>query len=282
MSLAVVLKAYVSAGDLLFNPLNFQAAKGNQLQSALDYAWQTRALSDIVLQIPVNGKTAQVSFDRSRVYFFGHSQGANAGALLATSPALQALALSAPAGHIPTQVLGKSMPVDTINASSMMKSLICDDPKELLDVHHPVLNLYQQWFEAVDAANYAPLLIRETPLPKHVFVISGTEDHYVVPASQDAVVTAARLKQVSPSLRVTPTESLLSDVDPSGGFESAYSSLSGNVSVGADHYTGAFRQYHSTACDDDHFLFSCLPLAIADWTRFFTTVSRGEIPVVGP
>jgi hypothetical protein len=155
---AASFKSTVESGNLFFNPLNLQAAKGNSLQAAVDYAWQARWLSAVKLPAQTDGFDRVITFDPERIYFFGHSQGAATGPLLAASSALGALMLSAPSGHLPTNLLGKTEPSDTLSISSMLDYLVCDDTaREPLDVHHPVLNLLMYWFEQADAQNYAPL-----------------------------------------------------------------------------------------------------------------------------
>jgi hypothetical protein len=273
----------VESGQLFANPLNLQAAKGNSLQAAVDYAWQARWLGDVTLQADFDGLLRTIRFDPKRIYFFGHSQGAGIGPLLAGSTALSALMLSAPAGHLPTNLLGKTEPSDTLSISSMLGYLVCDDTEEPLDVHHPLLNLLQYWFEQVDAQNYAPLLIREAPSGgKHVFVTAGIHDHYVAPGSHDAVTTAARLNQLSPGLVDVAGQDLLAVLDPAGGFGKVFGAIAANApSPDGSGYTGAFRQYSGgSACSDDHFLYTCDPNAIGDWVEFFATLASGAAPKV--
>ncbi|MBN1609083.1 MAG: hypothetical protein JW940_20815 [Polyangiaceae bacterium] len=273
----------VESGELFGNPLNLQAAKGNSLQAAVDYAWQARWLGEVTLQANFDGVERTVRFDPQRVYFFGHSQGAGTGPLLASSRSLGALMLSAPGGHLPTNLLGKTEPSDTLSISSMLDYLVCDDPSEPLDVHHPVLNLLLYWFEQADAQNYAPLLIREAPFGgKHVFVTAGINDHYVASGSHDAVTTAARLNQLSPGLASVAGQDLLAVIDPNWGFGKVFSSLTANGrSPDGSGYTAAFRQYSGgSACGDDHFLYTCDAETIDDWQEFFAGLVPGKAPTV--
>ena len=69
------------------------------------------------------------------------------------------------------------------------------------------------WFEPADAVNYAPLMIAEATLPKHVFVIAGTADQYVPKSAHDAVTSAARLFQMSPQLGLPDGQTLLFSTD---------------------------------------------------------------------
>ncbi len=273
--------ALVESGQLFFNPLNLQAARGNSLQAAVDYAWQARLLSETSLVVPFGSDPQTVSFDSQRVHFLGHSQGAATGPLLANSQALDALVLSAPAGHLPTNLLGKTKPSDQVDISAMLGRLVCDDPSEPLDVHHPVLNLLMHWFEPADAVNYAPRLIGEAPIRgKHSLVLVGTEDHYVAPGSHDAVTNAARFHQVSPELRSVLGQSLLHAILPLAGYGTTYGSLSGNLDGHGFATTGAFRQYHEPSCSDDHFVFLCSADAVNDWSGFLESALPDEPPSV--
>ncbi len=264
-------------GDLLFNPLQLSAARGNSKQAALDYAWQAKLLAESSLAVTLSGTPVTLDFAPSRLAFFGHSQGAATGPLLATSEAVVAQVLSAPSGHLATNLLGKTEPSDALSISSMLEYLICDAEGVTLDVHHPFLNLLLAWFEDTDAANYAPLFIAEAPeAQKHLFVLAGTEDHYVAPASHDAVTTAARLHQLAPELAAVPGQSLLAELWPDAGYGTSFASLSGNLGEGENAVTGAFRQYHGeiAVCADDHFVATCTTMGRSDFGQFFETLAE--------
>ncbi|HVJ20001.1 MAG TPA: hypothetical protein VM686_31520 [Polyangiaceae bacterium] len=266
------LLATVESGDLFFNPINLQAAKGNSLQAAVDYAWQTRVLTAANFDVDLGGMQHSISFDPSRRYFLGHSQGAATGPLLAQSQNYSAMVLSAPSGHLPSNLLGKTKPAGSLGIAQMLSYIVCDDPAEPLDVHHPFLNLLMHWFEEADAVNYAPLLITEGTSPKHVFVTSGTDDQFVPRSAHDAVTTAARLWQVSPELIESPGKALL--------YGATHPSVAGNFDVNGLTITGAFRQYHDAACSDDHFVYTCNATAHADWVHFIQSALGGGWPSV--
>lgn len=273
--------ASIANGNLFFNPLNLQAAKGNSLQAALDYAWQAHFLSTSTLSVLVEQTSIPVTFDPDKVFFFGHSQGGATGPLLSESGRIGSMVLSAPSGHLVSNLLGKTKPAQPFETSSAVSSVICDDPSEPLDAHHPQLNVLLHWFEQADAANYAPRLIAESPNhPKHVFVLTGTDDHYVSPASHDAITTAARLHELAPQLRAVPGQQLLSVIAPTAGYALSYPSLSGNLEVDGRLVTGAFAQYHVATCSDDHFVYLCSADAITDWETFFASAAQGSTPRV--
>jgi hypothetical protein len=274
------LIALVESGDLFFNPLDLQAARGNSLQAAVDYAWQARLLGEVAIEADLDGASRTIRFDAERRYFFGHSQGAASGPLLASSASYAALVLSAPSGHLPSNLLGKTKPAGSLGVAQMLDSIVCDAPAQELDVFHPFLNLLLHWFEPADAVNYAPLLIGESESPKHLFVTSGEDDHYVPRAAHDAVTTAARLQQLSPELANVPGQALLDLLQPSDGHGATSASLGGNIEVEGALVTGAFRQYHDASCSDDHFVATCNATARADWLRFIETALVADHPTV--
>ena len=267
------LVATVESGDLFFNPLNLMAARGNSEQAAVDYAWQARFLAASKLHATLGASAATIGFDPNKIGFWGHSQGAATGPLLATSAHVSAQALSAPSGHLITNLLGKTLPADTLNIALMLDYLTCDSPGEILDAHHPFLNVLQHWFEEVDAVNHAPRLTFEAVgAGTHVFVIAGTEDHYVSPAAHDAVTSAARLYQLDPELAPVRGQELLALMLPDAGYGQTYSRLSGNLDGSI---TGAFKQYHDPNCSDDHFVSTCNNQAATDWYDFVLSWRKG-------
>ncbi len=267
----------VESGDLFFNPLNLVAARGNSEQAAVDYAWQAQVLATSTLRATLGGDTVTIGFDPDKIGFWGHSQGAATGPLLATSSRVSAQALSAPSGHLITNLLGKTLPADTLDISRMLGYLTCDSPSETLDAHHPFLNVLQHWFEEVDTVNHAPRLTFEARgAGTHVFVIAGTEDHYVNPAAHDAMTSAARLFQLSPELTPVLGQELLARMLPDAGYGQIYSSLSGNLDGSI---TGAFKQYHNPNCSDDHFVSTCDGQATTDWYGYILSWRTG-IPAV--
>ena len=98
-----------------------------------------------------------IRFDGARTYYFGHSQGANVGLPgAAVSPRTPAVILSGAGSVLVEGLLGKTRPVD---ARAGLEFLI----GERLGGGHPVMTIWQLFFDRIDPVNYAPLLVRRPP-----------------------------------------------------------------------------------------------------------------------
>ena len=264
----------VESGQLFFNPLNLQAARGNSLQAAVDFLWLGHVFSELALEASVAGAQRSIRFDPQRIYFFGHSQGASTGALLSGSTAYSGAVLSGVDGYLPTALLHKTKPADPLGIEAMLGYIVCDDPSEPLDETHPWLSLLGHFLESADAELYAGEFALGQQA-KDLFVIAGRDDAYAAAPAHHAVTTAARLHQLAAPLGVAPADvpgqALLDLLHPGQGYGQSYSSLSANLGG----VTGAFRQYHEPLCADDHFVYACNAPARSDWLTFFETALVG-------
>jgi hypothetical protein len=270
----------VESGELFFNPLNLRAAVGNSQQAAVDYAWLGRVFSELTVDIQFSSGASSVGFDSEHIYFFGHSQGGSTGPLLSASPHYRAAVLSGAAGYLPTALLHKTEPKNDLSLSQILNYLVCDDPAEPLDETHPFMNLLGQLLEPADAELYMRDFV-SGPEPKHLMMIVGQDDHYVSPLAHHANTAAGRLHQSTAPMGVSPhdvpAQELLQILYPDAGYGKTYSGLQGNV----QHVTAGFRQYHNpTACVDDHFVFTCDPIARADLESFLGSALRQQLPTI--
>lgn len=264
----------VESGDLFFNPVNLVAARGNSAQMALEYMWLARVFGTAEVVASIGGETRTLSFDPDGISYFGHSQGAAIGPLLAHSREIGAVALSAPAGHVPTLLLYKSEPSGRLSIDNMLSYVACDDPSEPLGVHHPLLGLIGHWFEDVDAMHHASALTTGA-FAKHTFALLGEQDSYSPPLSNHAMVNAARLQQAAPALVAVPGQALLDVLYPGEGYDAPATNLMQNLGG----VTGAFRQYSAAGCADGHFVYACNVAARQDLSSYFQGVAAG-LPVV--
>ena len=266
----------VESGQLFFNPLNLEAARGNSLQAAVDFAWLAQVFSEIVLEANVGGMARSISFDAEHIEFFGHSQGASTGGLLALCSDYNGAVLSGVSGYLPIALLNKTKPAENLGIESMLDYIVCDDPSEPLDETHPFLALLGHFLEPADAELYIGRFTPEVSHTKDLFVITGVGDAYAPAPANHAVTTAARIQELTAPAGVTPNtvggQALLKQLSPSGGFGVTHASLSANLAYDT---TGAFRQYHGASCADDHFVYLCSEAAHADWLWFFETSLTG-------
>lgn len=176
--------------DLLyFNFMNPEAAKHNAVQGAADNFQLVRMIESLnTTPVTVTGITDPVQLDPNAITYFGHSQGSMTGPLfLAYSPAVPTVVLSGAGGNLIQSLLTKTQPFDIAGATK----LVLGDAN--VGAMHPMLNLFQLYFDPVDTVNYArdltydPRQVGEipgdppTPIyagPKNVFMSFGRDDHF--------------------------------------------------------------------------------------------------------
>src|SRR6476659_5501849 len=168
--------------DLVFNPLNPRAARDNFLQGAVDIvqALRVATVSTVATSSPTG---TAIVFDPTKLAFFGHSQGSTSGEIaLAVSGAAPAAIFSGAGAYLTASLLDKTMPV---SISSGMAFLL----GEPLTAEHPVMTLFQSFFDRSDPLNYNPLIIRRAPATvatKHVLMSWGKGDSYTPRSTLEA------------------------------------------------------------------------------------------------
>ena len=244
--------------SLVFNIVNPRAARDNHLQGAVDVLTALR-LSDLA-PITVTGVPAPIDFDGTHTYYFGHSQGANVGIpALAVTGRAQAAVLSGAGSVLVEGILGKKEPVD---AKAGLELLV----GESLGGGHPVMILWQTFFDRIDPVNYAPLLIRRPPAgvpSKHVWQTWGRGDRFSPETTLTATAAAAGLVVAEPQLMPLGLPTDPRPITP--------------TRVGGDGpiRLGAVAQYDGAGAYDGHFVATRHPGAIADWRAFLVSVAQG-------
>ena len=134
-------------------------------------------------------------FDPDKVAFFGHSQGSTSGELaMALSDAARAAVFSGAGAYLTASLLDKTMPV---NISAGMAFLI----GEPLDAEHPVMTIFQSFFDRSDPLSYNPLIITRPPAPipsKHVYMSWGKGDTYTPRSTLEANARSLGVPPVGP------------------------------------------------------------------------------------
>jgi predicted esterase len=249
--------------DLVFNPLNPRAARDNFLQGAVDIlrALQVAHVSVTATNSPTG---AAIAFDPSKLAFFGHSQGSTSGEIaMAFSDDAPATVFSGAGAYLTSSLLDKTMP---INISAGMAFLI----GEPLPAEHPVLTIFQSFFDRSDPLNYNPLIIRRAPgkvATKHVYMSWGTADTYT---------PRSTLQANALSLGLAPAGKVLDDY----GTAAITRPVAANVlaSDGAMR-TAAVVQYDPSGYDG-HFVALQNPTATADWTAYLTSFFATGKPTI--
>lgn len=167
-----------------FNFGNVFAARDNALQGYADAFSQLRLAEGI--SISDAGRT--ITFDPTKVFFFGHSQGGLTGpGFVAFEPACKGAVLSGTAGLLYLNLLNKTKP---LNIPALVETFLRDEP---VDENNPSLALVQMWVERSDPANYAPLMVRHPVpgiTPRNIFQTEGFTDTYSPNVGIEAFATA--------------------------------------------------------------------------------------------
>ncbi|MEO6953782.1 MAG: hypothetical protein ABI321_18415 [Polyangia bacterium] len=243
--------------ELVFDVVNPGSARGNPQQDAADVLTALRVAK---LTLPSTITGSMVSF-ASRVAYFGHAQGGNAGVLgLAFEPVAKAAVLSGTGGGVVDGLLEKSAPVDTSRVLPLLFG-------ESLDRTHPVMVLLQTYLDPSDPEVYAPLLIHQLPTgvpSKNVLFTFGLSDTYA---------PSRTLANVTKALGVPLVDPVLASIDD--GWP-AWPSTSRPIIAdleGQDgqSITAATFQYDAMGRYDGHFVALDDSQAIADWLAFLQT-----------
>jgi hypothetical protein len=248
--------------DLVFNPLNPRAARDNFLQGAVDVL-QAFRVAALALPAATSPTGAAVAFDATKVTYFGHSQGSTSGALAVSVSDAAPLAVFSGAGSFLTRsLLDKTSPV---NIGAGLTFLL----GEPLDAEHPVLTLFQSFFDRSDPLNYNPLIISRPPgtlHSKHVYMSWGGKDTYTPSSTLDANANSLGL----------PHDVLLD----SGPLSTGPRPVSLNVmgGDGAKRTAGLF--VYQPDLYDGHFVATRNPMAIADWSAFVQSYLATGTPTV--
>jgi hypothetical protein len=255
--------------SLVFNFLNPEAARGNFLQAAADIHAIVRTLDALDIDAASSPTGAPIKADLSKIYFLGHSQGGTSGPLaLPWAPEIKGAVLSGAGASLTWSLLTKTSPVNL----PVGVQVALRDPD--LYENHPVLNLLQGYFDAVDPLSYAPylsarVLTAETS-PRHVFHLIGLGDTYTPPRTLQIMSTALRAPLLGPQLEpfqgreVTPVDA----------------PLSANVTTEGQRYTLLSRQYAPAQGEDGHFVLFRDAGAMDDLVEFLGSAVLTDAPTI--
>ncbi len=137
---------------------------------------------------------------------------------------------------------------------------------------HPIMTVWQTFFDRIDPVNFDPLMIRRPPAgvaAKHVHMTWGLDD------------TFSREPTLNITVRGMGLANALPVVTPINGVPSVVRPVSGNVldDQGLAR-TAACYQYQSDGTYDAHFVAQRNPAAIVDWLNFLTSAATVGTPAV--
>lgn len=249
-----------SVDSLVFNVINPRAARDNHLQGAVDVIQALR-----IAQVPqFTVATQTIAFDATRTYYFGHSQGSNVGIpALGVTDVASAAVLSGAGTDLTIGILTKTSPV---NAKAGLQYLL----GEPIGGGHPVMVLWQTFFERIDPISFTQLLVVNPPAgvaSKHILQTWSATDTYSAKESLTATAKSARLFQAEPVIEAIGT----ADARPI--------TTNRTAGDGPIRFATVF-QYASDGTYDGHFVAQRNAQAIADWTAFFTSLVSTGTPTV--
>jgi predicted esterase len=250
--------------DLVFNPLNPPAARDNFLQGAADIL-QAFRVAGLKLDAATSPTGAAIAFDATKVTYFGHSQGSTSGALaVAFSDAAPLVVFSGAGSFLTHSLLDKSSPV---NIGAGMRFLLGEPG---LDAEHPVLTIFQSYFDRSDPLSYNPLIISQPPAKltaKHVYMSWGSKDTYT---------PASTLNANGQSLGLLPVGTSPKDYGPAA----INRPVSQNVTLPDQTKRTAAMFPYDSADYDGHFVATKNAAAIADWSAFVESYLATGTPAI--
>ena len=248
---------------LVFNVVNPRAARDNHLQGGVDVIQALRVAQVAPFTV---GAAGSIDFDDTRVFYFGHSQGANVGipAIAATDLA-SAVVLSGAGSYLSEGILSKTSPVNAKDALSLVIG-------ETLGNGHPIMTIWQTFFDRIDPVNFDPLIVIRPPpgiASKHVFMPWGQDDTYSPESTMNITARAMRLHLAEPV------------VESITGLTTVARPVSENRNGGDGvARTAACFQYASDGSYDGHFVSTRNPDAVTDWVDFLTSAAATGTPSV--
>ena len=263
---------------LFFNLDNILAARTNNRQSAIDVVQQARLFTDTKIKVPAaTSKSGQdISFDGTKVLFFGHSQGGLNGPLfLAGSDLARGGVLSGAGSDLALALLEKTKPVDVAAAFRILVGLGDREAAGELNIFHPVMTLTQSIVDSADPLEYGAFITR-APRPGHTpksiyqtegVGADGVGDSYAPPHGIEALSVAIGLPRQGPGVHtvVEAQWAGIGDVAiPSDG-------ASGNLADGKA--SGVLAQFVPAKGRDGHFVVFDNPQARAQAASFLANLA---------
>lgn len=250
----------VTQGDeqfLMFNVTNPDALRDNVRQSAAEIALQAHVLAELSIDaascpgLVTGGGPAKL--DTGTLALMGHSMGATIAPLvLAIEPKFRAGILSGAGGSMIENVLHKQKPVPVKGFAELLLGVA---GKHSLTEADPALSLFQWASEPSDPPAYARAVVRE-PLegaPRHVLMLQGIVDHYIMPSIANAASLSLGLDLAGTALDAETAELAdhphLADFLVYSGRSAVELPVSGNV---AKQTTAVVVQHAEDGVEDGH------------------------------
>jgi hypothetical protein len=176
----------LTGGDeqfLMFNVTNPSALRDNVRQSAAELALQAHVIATLSIDASscpgLDSGGAALKLDTSALVLMGHSMGATIAPLaLAVEPLFRGAILSGAGGSWIENVLHKQKPVPVKGFAELLLGVA---GKHSLRAGDPALSLFQWAAEAADPPVYGHAIA-----PRHLLMLQGIVDHYILPPIANA------------------------------------------------------------------------------------------------
>jgi hypothetical protein len=185
---------------LIFNINNAAALRDNVRESSMELSLLARALPQMGFDASACPGAGTVSFDAAHLAIMGHSMGAWIAPLtLAWEPRFGAAVLSGAGASYIANLMDKTKPLNVRLFAEILLDYNMDDRS--LDPHDPALTIMQWAAEPSDPQVYTRQIISEPPtgaVPRHVLMIQGIVDHYILPSIANSTSLSMGLDQGGP------------------------------------------------------------------------------------
>ncbi len=267
---------------LFFNVDNAVASRTNTRQSAVDEIARARLITSGGLVVPasVAKRGKEITFDKTKIAFFGHSQGGLNGPLFfAVDDQARGGVLSGAGSAISFSLIKKSKPDPSV--SGLIKVILKPEYDSEFDEFNPIMALIQTIIDPSDPLHYYPHIATD-PLPGRTaksFLMTegvgadGVGDSYAPPRTIEAGAVASGAPLVQPMVWDIPEITSLAGLAP------VALPLSGNAAKGKA--TIGLAQFAPTKGDGHYVVFN-VPAARTLTTNFCVSLLRDEVPKIGP
>lgn len=280
----------ITKGDeqfLIFNITNPIAMRDNVRQSALELTLIPRLLSSLKLDITACtdavAPSQRATFDSQKLVLMGHSMGATIAPLVAAvEPAFRGIILSGAGGSWIENIVYKRSPLEVRPLAEAI--LLYTSINRTLHTHDPVLSLLQWGGEASDPPLYARYLLQDTGTtqPRHILMLQGIVDTYIMPSIANALSLALGLDLAGSSL--DRTESRLKDFTPLDEFLPLLSKkqlefpVQGNYKSQLPATTAIVTQHPQDTVEDGHEVVFQTPGPKHQYRCFLESLAQNKIP----
>ncbi|MFO0616101.1 MAG: hypothetical protein U0414_26135 [Polyangiaceae bacterium] len=175
---------------LVFNIGNPRALRDNVRQSALELVLQAHILEGVTIDVSAcPGATAPgnvARLDPATMAIMGHSMGATISPLaLSSEPRFKAGLLSGAGGSWIENVMFKLHPLEVKGFAELLVGY--SGTPYSMTVYDPALSMFQWSLEGADPPVFDARVVRHaTGAPKHVLMMQGIVDHYILPPIANA------------------------------------------------------------------------------------------------